>query len=71
MNDIVSRIQSPCIRNCCLNEDDVCLGCFRRIDEITRWNDADDSERRLILSRAQERKSAHDKRFGKYWTGLG
>ncbi|WP_239649575.1 DUF1289 domain-containing protein [Methylocucumis oryzae] len=25
----VTKIDSPCVRNCCLNNDDVCLGCFR------------------------------------------
>ncbi|MEO1926243.1 MAG: DUF1289 domain-containing protein, partial [Gammaproteobacteria bacterium] len=29
MTDEVENIQSPCVRNCCLNEDDICLGCRR------------------------------------------
>ncbi|MGB0915594.1 MAG: DUF1289 domain-containing protein, partial [Crocinitomicaceae bacterium] len=25
-------IKSPCIRNCCLNQKDICVGCFRHIN---------------------------------------
>jgi predicted Fe-S protein YdhL (DUF1289 family) len=57
MDNIPRRVQSPCIRNCCLNDEDVCLGCFRRIEEIVRWSEADDSERRLILQNAKERET--------------
>ena len=48
--------QSPCVRNCCLSDDDICLGCFRLLDEIMFWNEADDQERRVILQNAQHRR---------------
>jgi len=48
--------QSPCIRNCCLNEQDVCLGCFRALHEITGWGEADAEERSRILQAAAHRK---------------
>ena len=32
---------SPCVRNCCLDKKDVCIGCGRTVDEIIRWGDAD------------------------------
>ena len=47
--------QSPCVRNCCLNDDDICLGCFRSLDEIMSWSEAGDQERRVILQNAQQR----------------
>ncbi len=50
--------QSPCVRNCCLNKDDICLGCFRSIDEITGWNHASNSERLKILENTRQRKQA-------------
>ncbi len=59
MNGIMNRVQSPCIRNCCLNNEDVCLGCFRLLDEITSWMEADDAERSLILQKAKDRKVIH------------
>ena len=50
------RVQSPCVRNCCLNEKDICLGCFRSIDEITGWNHASNDERLQILENISQRK---------------
>lgn len=46
---------SPCIRNCCLNEQDVCLGCYRSIDEIVGWGSASPSEKQAILNQAKQR----------------
>ncbi|GMQ89521.1 MAG: hypothetical protein BMS9Abin09_1017 [Gammaproteobacteria bacterium] len=51
-----SSVPSPCIRNCCLDEDDVCLGCFRSLDEVIAWGNTDNGEKRRILSHAARRK---------------
>ncbi|MDQ8022305.1 MAG: DUF1289 domain-containing protein [Moraxellaceae bacterium] len=57
-------IASPCIRHCCLDQDgDVCVGCFRTLDEITRWREADDETRRLILLRCGERRADYQRRY--------
>jgi predicted Fe-S protein YdhL (DUF1289 family) len=45
------------VRNCCLDEADVCLGCGRTVDEIRDWHQADAEGRRAILARAAERRS--------------
>jgi len=50
-----SEIASPCVRTCCLDDDDVCIGCGRALDEIVAWGTADDAARRAILERAQAR----------------
>lgn len=49
-------IPSPCVRNCCLNENDICLGCFRSIEEIMRWSQAINEERAAIIRNAQCRR---------------
>lgn len=49
-------IASPCIRNCCLDSEDFCMGCGRHIEEILSWQRASDAERQLILERAAERR---------------
>ena len=54
------RVASPCVRNCTLDEADICLGCHRSIDEICAWGGADDDERRRILERAQARGRERD-----------
>lgn len=49
-------IESPCVRNCCLNDDDICLGCGRNLQEITRWSVASDADKRITLVAAAERR---------------
>ena len=59
VSDIDSPVQSPCRRNCCLNDDLNCLGCFRSLEEIKEWGMADDERRRIILRNAGARREAH------------
>ena len=54
---LVPTVESPCVRNCCLNEKDVCLGCGRALAEILRWHEAPSAEREEILARAKERRA--------------
>ena len=30
-------VDSPCRRQCCLDDYDVCLGCGRTMEEISNW----------------------------------
>ncbi|OMH32821.1 DUF1289 domain-containing protein [Motiliproteus sp. MSK22-1] len=53
-------IASPCVRHCCLDGNDTCLGCFRQLSEITGWYEADRSTRLKILEKAAERRKAHE-----------
>jgi uncharacterized protein len=48
-------LASPCVRNCCLDEADVCMGCGRSLAEIVRWGTALDTEKREILARSRAR----------------
>jgi uncharacterized protein len=52
-------IQSPCIRNCCLNDDDICLGCFRSLEEIVGWADFKNSIRQTVLQKTVCRRAAY------------
>lgn len=49
------RVGSPCVSVCLLNDQDVCVGCFRSADEITDWVMLDDSARQQVLERTHER----------------
>jgi predicted Fe-S protein YdhL (DUF1289 family) len=53
-------VPSPCTRRCCLDDHDVCLGCGRHLQEIIRWHEAGDEERRAILDAAEVRRQARD-----------
>jgi len=44
------------VRHCCLDDDDVCLGCFRSLEEIKAWTLVDDRRRTEILQRATRRR---------------
>ena len=50
-------VKSPCVRNCCLNEEDVCMGCYRTIAEIIEWGQANNVERNAILQMAKQREN--------------
>ncbi|MBB3046903.1 putative Fe-S protein YdhL (DUF1289 family) [Litorivivens lipolytica] len=52
------EIEQPCVRNCCLDEADVCMGCFRTLKEILAWHGATAEEKREILRRCEQRRSA-------------
>ena len=60
MDDNASKnneeISSPCIRNCCLNNEDICLGCFRHLNEITGWQSASNEKKSAILINCQQRR---------------
>lgn len=43
---------------CLLDENDICVGCFRSADEITDWFMADAQQKRDILGRCEERRAA-------------
>ena len=53
---VMSEIESPCVRNCCLDDKDVCLGCFRTLGEILAWGEASDDRKREILVQAAKRR---------------
>lgn len=50
-----NKIESPCIRNCCLNKMDVCIGCGRTLEEIKGWQVATNSEKIVILEKSSKR----------------
>jgi len=43
---------------CALDEDDICTGCQRSVDEIRRWSCMNNAERRDVLLRCHERAQA-------------
>ena len=53
--------QSPCVANCCLNENDVCLGCHRTHQEILAWHKMNTSERIAHVADLETRASSNKK----------
>ncbi len=55
-HDNVDQLKSPCIRQCCLDEKDICLGCGRSLDEIIAWHTATAEQKAQILLACENRR---------------
>lgn len=58
----IAPVKSPCVRKCTLDDDDVCVGCFRNIEEICAWGGASNEQRQQILNQAATRRRETSKR---------
>ena len=56
--NVSPAVPSPCISLCRLDEQKVCLGCFRHVADIREWRSADDARRRVICAEAEQRKAS-------------
>ncbi|MBQ0719236.1 MAG: DUF1289 domain-containing protein [Gammaproteobacteria bacterium] len=59
----MDAIASPCVDNCCLNEEDICLGCFRSLDEILGWRAASNKQRQTFVEQAVCRRESHRRKY--------
>ena len=50
-----NAIESPCIRQCTLNKEDVCVGCYRTLKEILNWQASTQEQKANIVSKATQR----------------
>jgi uncharacterized protein len=48
---------SPCVRNCCLDKEDICVGCFRHINEIVGWASLSDEDKKQIVKNTEQRRA--------------
>lgn len=48
-------IASPCIGICIVDSSSVCIGCRRSLDEIARWSQATDQQKRDIIEASRSR----------------
>jgi predicted Fe-S protein YdhL (DUF1289 family) len=65
MNKNHDEIQSPCIRHCCLTDEDICVGCYRSLQEIINWSASTDDTKLRVLEAARQRKKNRENNFGK------
>jgi predicted Fe-S protein YdhL (DUF1289 family) len=55
----VRNLPSPCISLCLMRADDgLCEGCWRTLDEIVRWSQMDDGEKRAVWCELAQRAKA-------------
>lgn len=58
----VETVETPCISKCCLDEEDICLGCHRTLEEITSWLTVDDETRERYMKNIEKRKVEREAR---------
>ncbi len=51
-------VRSPCVSVCALDENDICSGCYRSGEEISRWGSYSEEEKRAVLRRVAEREQS-------------
>jgi len=49
-------VDSPCVKICELDRDDVCVGCGRTRGEIAGWTSMSEAQKAEIVERARKRK---------------
>jgi predicted Fe-S protein YdhL (DUF1289 family) len=51
----IPEVASPCTRVCCLDDQDVCIGCGRTMTEICEWSLSSEERRLQIADKAKAR----------------
>ena len=53
-----NEADSPCVNICIVHpQANICTGCFRTIDEISRWSNMSETERKGIIKELPNRSS--------------
>jgi len=51
-------VESPCIAVCRIDlSKEVCAGCYRTLEEIARWRNMTDVERKVVLAAVDRRRA--------------
>ena len=52
---MTNSLASPCVSICALDENDICVGCFRTGGEISIWGLLSEEEKREVFRRIEQR----------------
>jgi len=52
---VSDNVPSPCVSICALDENDVCVGCFRSGTEISQWGRLSNEQKRDVLKNVAKR----------------
>ena len=50
------NLPSPCVARCALNRHQVCVGCYRTIEEIVNWKSLSDETQQEVIAELTTRK---------------
>ena len=59
VNSRAFRPMSPCVNSCTLDEEHVCMGCLRRLEEIIAWGTMSGEEQWALVDELQRRFPKH------------
>ena len=52
-----SRLDTPCVQICIINDEDgLCVGCARTLDEIAHWGSLSAEARRAVMAALTDRR---------------
>ncbi len=51
----MSAVKSPCVNICALDDQDICVGCYRSAAEIAAWTSLTEDRRQEVVRSADER----------------
>ncbi|MAD45857.1 MAG: DUF1289 domain-containing protein [Oceanospirillaceae bacterium] len=54
----MAAVKSPCVNICALDDNNICIGCQRSGEEISRWGSYSDDEKREVLKNVARREQA-------------
>ncbi|WP_236984677.1 DUF1289 domain-containing protein [Marinagarivorans cellulosilyticus] len=52
-------VPSPCIKKCCLDDNNLCIGCYRTLEDITGWREKTALQKKDILQCCAQRKAQY------------
>lgn len=51
---------SPCVQICTLDDANVCVGCYRSLQEIGDWSRMTAAEQQAVIERAERRRGERE-----------
>lgn len=52
---MTTQVPSPCVGICCPDENDICMGCLRTMQEVTLWWEMSNDDKRALLKKLSTR----------------
>lgn len=49
------EVRSPCVGICQLSKEDICIGCYRHVEEIILWPSLNAEQRKAVIVKAKQR----------------
>lgn len=53
---IKKKVKSPCQLICTYDDDRVCIGCYRSIEEVAKWDSLTNDEKQKVIENTQKRR---------------